>query len=309
MRPVRPLASSLLLSLSVAFPALAQQATPGPSPQAPQGAADVAPGPDPDPDAWRLQGTLYGWLIGIAGNLTARGQTIDVNATFPQIVQKSDSLIGFMGYVEADKGKVGVYGDFVWTKLGFDRSMASYRNPVPGLQLSATTNVALTTTLTVIEAGGIYEFGHWRHSAGSFTALDGLVGFRYWNLANEIDFNVIGAVNVPALGLEFGRAFSIARAPGLDWVDPVLGLRLRHHFTPSQQLMVRGDVGGFGLGSQFAWQAVAAYSYQWKFSGYALAALVGYRALGVTYSEGSGLNTGGIDAVLHGPMIGASLRF
>jgi hypothetical protein len=224
-------------------------------------------------------------------------------------MQKSDSLAAFMGYVEADKGKVGVYGDFVWARLGFDRSMASYRNPLPGLQLSATTNTALTTSLTVIEAGGLYEFGRWQHSPGSSTAVDGLVGFRYWNIVNEIDLNIVGSVNVPALGLEFGRTFSVARANGVDWVDPVIGVRLRHQFTPSQNLMVRGDVGGFGFGSQFTWQAAAVYSYQWQFSGYALAVLAGYRALGVTYSEGSGLNTAGIDAVLHGPLIGASLRF
>ena len=33
------------------------------------------------------------------------------------------------------------------------------------------------------------------------------------------------------------------------------------------------------------------------------------RALGVTYSEGWGLYTAGIDALFHGPLIGASLRF
>jgi hypothetical protein len=54
--------------------------------------------------------------------------------------------------------------------------------------------------------------------------------------------------------------------------------------------MLRGDVGGFGLASQFAWQAVGVYSYAWQFDGYALAGVLGYRALGVTYSEGSGIN-------------------
>lgn len=304
MRSARCLASSLCLSLSLAFPVAAQQATVEPATETAQTVEAAA-----DPDPWRLQGTLYGWAIGVAGNVTARGQTVDVNATFPQIMQKSDSIAAFMGNVEASKGRVGVYGDFVWAKLGFDRSLVSYRNPVPGLQLSATTNTALTTALTVLEAGGFYEFGRWQHGGGSATSLDGILGFRYWNIANEIDLNIIGAVNVPALGLEFGRTFSVARANGVDWVDPVLGLRLRHQFTPSQQVMLRGDVGGFGFGSQFTWQAAAVYSYNWQFSGYALAALVGYRALGVTYSEGWGLSTAGIDAVFHGPLIGASLRF
>ena len=307
MKSLCPAVLSSLLVASVAVSAAAQQVPP----QAHDVSIETAQAADPaaDPDPWRLQGTLYGWAIGVSGNVTARGQTVDVNATFPQVMQKSDSVAGFMGYLEADKGKVGVYADLVWTKLGFDRSMVSYRNPLPGVQLSATTNVALTTSMTIVETGGLYEFGRWDHAPGSFTAVDGLLGFRYWNISNEIDLNLIGSVNVAALGIEFGRSFSVARANGVDWVDPVLGLRLRHQFTPSQNLMVRGDVGGFGLGSQFTWQAAAVYSYQWRFDGYALAALVGYRALGVTYSEGSGTSTAGIDAVLHGPLVGVSLRF
>ena len=306
----------LILALPAALPLLATALSMAPASgyaQAPQAeiSTETAQAAEPaaDPEAWRLQGTLYGWAIGVAGNFTAKGQTVDVNATFPQIMQKSDSLAGFMGNVEADKGKVGVYGDFVWAKLGFDKSMASYRNPLPGLQLSATTNTALTTSMTVIEAGGLYEFANWQHGQGSFTAIDGLLGFRYWNVSNEIDLNLIGSVNVVPLGFEFGRTFSVARADSIDWVDPIVGLRLRHQFTPSQKVMLRGDVGGFGLGSSFTWQAAAIYSYQWQFSGYALAALAGYRALGVTYSQGSGLSTAGIDAVLHGPLIGVSLRF
>ena len=83
----------------------------------------------PDPDAWRLQATAYGWLMGVSGSMTARGQTVDINANFFQVVDKSDSLAAFMGYVEADKGRVGFYADLVWTKLGFAKETASYRNP------------------------------------------------------------------------------------------------------------------------------------------------------------------------------------
>lgn len=87
------------------------------------------------------------------------------------------------------------------------------------------------------------------------------------------------------------------------------GFRVRHQFTPSQEVLVRGDIGGFGLQSQFEWQAIAAYSYQWQFTGYALAGVVGYRALGVNASTGSGLDTNGANIVLHGPVIGFSVRF
>ena len=104
--------------------------------------------------------------------------------------------------------------------------------------------------------------------------------------------------------------FATARSDVIQWVDPVLGLRLRHCFTPNQEVFVRGDIGGFGIsGSQFAWQAVGAYSYAWQFSGYQIAAVLGFRALGVNYRRGSGPDAFGIDEVFYGPIIGASFRF
>lgn len=262
-----------------------------------------------DPDAWRFRATTYGWLMSVSGNVTARGQTVDIDASFVQLLQKSDSLIGFMGYFEANKGPVGFYADFVWTKLGFTNSMASYRNPIGGLTLSATANTALTYTMTIIEAGGLYEVARWPGSPGSFTAVDALLGFRYWNNSTDVNLDVAGSVDLSRLGFERGRSFAIAHSDSLDWVDPVIGFRVRHQFTPSQEVLVRGDIGGFGLQSQFAWQALAGYSYAWQFDGYALAGVIGYRALGVNYGTGSGIDANGVNVVLHGPIFGVSLRF
>lgn len=269
--------------------------------------------PAADPDAWRFRVALYGWAPTVAGSLTARGQTVDVNASFVQILQKSDSLIGYMGYFEANKGRVGLYLDTVWAKLGIGMSSASYRNPIAGLTLSTSTSTVGTYSFAIIEAGGLYEIAHWPGSPGSFTALDGLLGFRYWNNSVDLNFDVNGTVDFTRLGnalghnLEVSRSFGIARSGSLNWVDPVVGLRLRHQFTPAQEIMVRGDVGGFGFQSNFQWQAVAVYSYAWQFTGYQLAALAGYRALGVDYTNVGSNNS--INLVLHGPIIGFSVRF
>jgi hypothetical protein len=266
-----------------------------------------------DPDAWRFRFALYGWAPSVAGSLTARGQTVNVNASFIQILQKSDSLIGYMGYFEADKGKVGFYLDTVWARLGFDSSTTSQRNPIAGLQISTSRNTAATYSFAIIEAGGLYEIARWPGSPGSFTAVDGLLGFRYWNSRVDLNFDFDGTVDFTrlsnALGrnVEFSRSFAVARSGNLDWIDPVVGLRLRHQFTPSQEIMVRGDVGGFGFQSNFEWQAVGVYSYAWQFTGYQLAALIGYRALGVNYTNTG--NNNSVDLVLHGPIIGFSVRF
>ena len=124
-----------------------------------------------------------------------------------------------------------------------------------------------------------------------------------------MNLDVIGSVNFAPLGIERSRSFAIAHSGNLDWIDPVLGVRVRHQFTPNQEVLVRGDIGGFGLQSQFAWQALAVYSYAWQFSGYQLAGVLGYRALGVDYVNGSGINNNSVNVVLHGPIVGFSIRF
>src|ERR1700757_4050972 len=121
MRGIRPETVCFWMLRRLSFVAiLAVLLCPPPAAAADEGTATAASNSSPsDPDAWRFRVALYGWAPSVAGKLTARGQTVDVNASFIQILQKSNSLIGYMGYFEADKGRVGFYLDTVWAKLGF----------------------------------------------------------------------------------------------------------------------------------------------------------------------------------------------
>ena len=263
-----------------------------------------------DPDPWRFNGALYGWAINIGGSVTARGQTVDTNASTIDLFQKSQSLGGLMAYFEADKGKAGMYVDFVYTNLSFGANTTAYRNPIAGLQISASASAALNYKLFIVEVGGVYELFRWQHSEASSTAIDGLMAFRYWNNSIAASFDASATVDFSRLNFERSFGLAIARSDTIQWVDPVFGVRVRHQFTPHQEVTVRGDIGGFGLGSQFSWQAVAVYSYAWELDGgQKLAALLGFRALGVNYSQGSGLNAVGINETLYGPIIGVSYRF
>jgi hypothetical protein len=76
--------------------------------------------------------------------------------------KKGDSLLGYMGHFEADKGRLGFYLDMVWAKLGFASSTTNYRNPIGGLQINTSSNTAVTYLFTIIEAGGLYEIARWR---------------------------------------------------------------------------------------------------------------------------------------------------
>ena len=67
-----------------------------------------------------------------------------------------------------------------------------------------------------------------------------------------------------------------------SWVDPFVGFRARYNVTDKLYIAGRGDVGGFGVGSDLSWNAVGAIGYQWnnRFS-----TEMGYRCLSVDYSE------------------------
>ncbi|MBS0519496.1 MAG: hypothetical protein JSR90_12455 [Proteobacteria bacterium] len=304
--PITPLVASAMLGagLLLSMPSVVRAADPPPAAEAPAAKAPA------DPEPWRIGAYVYAWAINISGNMTARGQTVDVNASFIDLVQKSNSLLAFMGYAEADKGRFGMYGDLVWTQLGFARGVASYRNPLPGLSLTVNGSAAATTDLTMAEVGGLYEIHRWPGGDGAFTAVDGLLGFRYWNNSVSASVDAIGTASYAPLGISASRSFGISLSNSMQWVDPVIGVRLRHQFTPLQSILVRGDIGGFGLGgNQFTWQALGVYSYGWKAGNVDLAAIIGYRAIGTRYSYGSGTDATGLDFVLHGPVIGFGVRF
>ena len=264
-----------------------------------------------DPEPWRFTIAPYAWAIGTTGNVTARNQTIDTNASAIDLLQKSDSLIGLMTYFEADKGPVGFYTDFVFAKLGFGVGQTNYRNPVAGLQITTKANAALTYQLFIVEMGGVYElFRSPASTQGTSTAIDGILGFRYWNNSIAATFDATANANLSNLHVERSFGIAVARSDAIQWVDPVIGLRLRHQLTPRQEIMVRADIGGFGIsGSKFAWQAVATYGYSWQQAGYDITALIGFRAIGVNYSQGSGVDTTAINEILYGPIIGVRFRF
>ena len=74
-------------------------------------------------------------------------------------------------------------------------------------------------------------------------------------------------------------------------------------------MIVGGDIGGFGAGSDFAWSALGLVGYRFEMLGLDSSALVGYRALGQDFDTGSGANKFKWDVTMHGPIIGLVTRF
>ncbi|MFY9832020.1 MAG: hypothetical protein WAK66_04805, partial [Methylocystis sp.] len=121
--------------------------------------------------------------------------------------------------------------------------------------------------------------------------------------------NVTGVVNVPLLGYQQSGALALDKSGTMEWIDPIIGLRLRHRIGPGDEFQLRGDIGGFGVGSKFSWQLAGGYSHDMKIGDWTITNTVGYRALSVDYSNGTGSGQKGMDAVIHGPVMETSLRF
>ena len=140
------------------------------------------------------------------------------------------------------------------------------------------------------------------------TAIDILAGARYWHEDMSINLALAGTLDTGDLSISGNRA--IARSGSVDWVDPLVGGRIRYNLAPGQDFILRGDVGGFGVGSQFTWNALAAYSFVFsKRDGVTYSGLLGYRALSADYEQGSGRTKYVYDVVMHGPVTGLTIGF
>ena len=130
----------------------------------------------------------------------------------------------------------------------------------------------------------------------------------YWQQTMNVNFLLTGTLDTEGLVVSGSRAF--ARSGVVDWVDPLIGFRIRQMFAPGQELMFRADVGGFGAGSFFSWNAIAAYNFNiCVMNGVTYTGMLGFRALSVNYDQGSARTKYDYDVVQYGPVMGLSIKF
>jgi opacity protein-like surface antigen len=270
-----------------------------------------APAPAPAFGDWHILLTQYTWATAMNGSATAKGETLGADYSFIDFLDKSSTFpLSFSGRVDASNGPVSFYGDLIWMQMRFSGSSTQLRSPFADIGIAANGDARMKMTMAIGELGAGYEVGRWNFlgSPGSFTALDAYAGLRYWFLNVNMRFDALGAASSQALGLDQLGAMAIAKSGDLQWIDPVIGGRLRHEFAPGEQLQLRGDIGGFGAGSKFSWEFYGGYSHDFEFNGLKLTSSIGYRALSVDYSQTTKGYSNGMNAILHGPVTSLSLR-
>jgi hypothetical protein len=257
----------------------------------------------PTPPSWTYRFTPYGWLTALDGTQTVRGRSVKVDASFIDIVENSDTLVALMGDFEARNGPFALLGNVAWTKIGFEGDDVRSRALAPGVSRTLSTSLGLNIEMVIAEVGAAYEVARFGP-----VAFDVLAGARYWHQEADLSLDVTAAVQVGDLEVAGSRAF--ARSGSVDWLDPVIGARLRYTVAPGHELLLRGDIGGFGVGSDFSWQAIGAYGFEFgTYQGITFSGVIGYRALYVDYVQGEGRQRYEFDMLQHGPVLGLSARF
>jgi len=239
---------------------------------APAGAGDVK-------TQWQFTFAPYAWLAGIDGNVTARGQKVDVDVGFSDIWDDLD--FGGMLYLEANNDRWGVFANTVYVKLTPDENTSLGK-------------VNVDSQSWIVDFGFLFRLMGYREEGET---IDLVLGGRYWDQSNELD------VNFPDLGIE--DTFKKSN----DWVDPIIGLRYTSWFTDNFGLSIRGDVGGFDIfndSSDLTWSAQGIFGYR---IGDAFNLWAGYRGLGVDHTEGSGADRFKLDVTMYGPILGFGFVF
>jgi hypothetical protein len=220
------------------------------------------------------------------GELTARGRTadndLDLGDTLDLLVD--DFKFAAMGRADARKGNLLFTLDLLYLNLEDDQTTATGLETEVGLQLLLT------------EFGAGYRLGTWPLSPEVWPAVsfDVLAGGRYVFLESSIDID----------GGPRGRRVDIER--DVDWIEPFVGGWFLLTLSKRVTIGVRGDVGGFGVGSELTWNLVG--SIQYHVSRH-VSVGGGYRALDIDYTQGSGANRSALDVLMHGPLLGAVFRF
>lgn len=233
---------------------------------------------------WQFRVVPFMWATTIDSETTVGGYDVKTTIDFSDIWRNLSGAA--MLHLEAQNGRFGLFLEPTYSKIRADSTFVRRRLPnLPPIPRDLT----LTYEQWMVEGGGFYQAGKWHvgEGKGQWLILDVLAGARYWSVKVDLD---TGTVINP------GRSNS--------WVDPIIGARLTADLSTKVMVNLRGDVGGFSVGSDFTWNGLAVVGYRFTDR---ITGLLGYRVLYVDYK--SGTSKARFEETLHGPVLGMAFVF
>jgi hypothetical protein len=214
-----------------------------------------------DDSDWQMVVRPYFFLSGVSGSVTSARETFPINSSFSELM---DNLrpSGFVAFT-AERGSWGGYADLQYISLIGEATNA------PGTSLELRN--------FIVEADLTYR-------PAQAPSLRFHAGLRTYSVDQTLNIASQSAVE-----------------SNTTVVDPIVGAVGVWTLTPSWSFEIRGDIGGFGLGSEFTNQLMGLLT--WRM-GNTLSLPFGYRVLDYQIKTGDVM----MDIQMGGPVLGLEIR-
>ncbi|WP_168206409.1 outer membrane protein [Labrenzia sp. PHM005] len=264
-------------------------------------AADLAGGEPPvyepieNVSPWTFELGGYGFIpISIDGTSTVDGGAVDLDLGPDEIFDLLQFAVSGRGEAWRrrdvnDGSAFGFVFDAQYVNLGLSNQ---------GIGPASAGTVKADIRQGIIDAAVGYRFASLSTGSSPHQRLefDVTAGARYNYIRQKIQV-------IPGLPAPFTQNLGGDR----HWVSPLVGARANFVFNDRWNMVVRGDMSGFGVsGEDLSWSlsGIAGYKFTEKAT-----FRFGYRVYDIDYSEGQGANEFGYDITQHGPFLGLSYRF
>jgi hypothetical protein len=186
--------------------------------------------------------------------------------------------MGAMLYAEMSNDKWAIGSDIIYMSLAQGLS--------PGLVIA---NGEVAAKQFAWEVSGLRRLNPWLEVGAGL-------------LLNSVD----AEVTINRNNLIGGGTTLINQSVSKTWVDPMVIARIKNTIGEKFVYQFRGEIGGFGIGSDLAWQmqAVAGYQFTKLFS-----VTGGYRIISLDYESGSGLGYFNYNIDTAGPIVRIGFSF
>lgn len=251
------------------------------------GLAPVAAQAQAENDKWQWELGIYGWFPAIETKTSfpsGASATIDVSAE-----DVIDSLkFALMGYVEARKGRWGVWSDLVYSDEG-GSTEGSRAFTVGGNPVNASANLGLDIKSTIWSLAGLYNL-----TSAPDNTTDLLFGARMLHMKQTLNWSL--ASSIPELPTRSGEA----SVDDTNW-DAIVGFKGRYYLGAERKWFLPYYVDAGSGESRLTWQINAGVGYKFDWG----SVLATWRYLDYEFKSGNALQS----MSMNGAVIGAAFQF
>ncbi len=227
-----------------------------------------------EPNRWFIRADPYVWSASVSGTATIGDVAVPLDP--------GSAGISFLGNLFVEVGRDRWSGLFEFGNISFDG------NAQIGGSGPSVTSLSYSYGVFLVRAFALYRVTALEASQG----VSILAGLRY----NSHDVELETYDGPPDLDLAFSEG----------WWDPTVGVRYHTPLPGNFMATASGEVGGFGIGSEFAWSATGVVG--WRFSR-PVGVTLGYRYMSVDYRDPASVPSDSFayEGNLHGLMLGLLL--